>query len=159
MLNKVDLTNGKVIVKELTSNGARFLNIRDFIDSLSIDELIKYDIGLGAASSRTKKQKLLAQIYTNKILERIKTPFITSDASISDTTKKGGFGIIAVNKQKTDIIYSYKQKIDTDDAQKGELAGVESSLNLINQNIFPNEKRIAILCDCKNVIKYITNTN
>ena len=106
-----------------------------------------------------EKQKLLAQNYTNKILEKIKTLFITSDASISDTTKKGGFGVIVVNKQKTDIIYSHKEKIDTNDAQKGELAGVESSLTLINENIIPNEKRIAVLCDCKNVIKYITNTN
>ena len=107
MLNNVDLKNGKVIVKELTSNGVRFLNIRHLIDTLSIDEIIKYDIGLGAASSRTEKQKLLAQNYTNKILDKIKTPFITSDASISDTTKKGGFGVIVVNKQKTDIIHSY----------------------------------------------------
>ncbi len=55
---------------------------------MEIDDLHKYNVGLGAASSRTEKQKIMAQNYTDKILKKIKTTWITSDASISKKSNK-----------------------------------------------------------------------
>ena len=71
--------------------------------------------------------------------------------------KKGGFGIIAVDKNKN-IIYENKQEIETEDAQLGEIVGIKNALDIIiNKDIIIREKEIAIVCECKNAIKIITN--
>ena len=99
----------------------------------------------------------MAQNYTDKVLKNIKTTWLTTNASINSTRKSGGYGIIAVDKNKN-VIYENKQEIDTEDAQYGEIVGIKNVLDIIiNKKIIINEKEIAIVCDCKNAIKIITN--
>eukprot|EP01084_Bolivina_argentea_P021730 40380_1 len=126
------------------------------IEKMEIDDLHKYNVGLGAASSRTKKQKKLAQEYTDKILGKIKTTWITSDASISSKTDKGGIGIIAINNKKEEI-FEMKEKVDTNDAQYGEIYGIKRIFDKIIENKIKIKEKVAIICDCKNAIKIITN--
>ena len=99
----------------------------------------------------------MAQKYADKIIDNIKTTWITTDASINNKINKGGFGIIAINKNK-DIIYQNKHRIDTNDAQFGEILGINNALeSIIQKKKIISDKKIAIICDCKNAIKIITN--
>ncbi len=155
-LNSTDLKKGMIVVRENYNNKTHYMNIRKLIESFSINDLQKYNVGLGAASSRTDKQKKMAQNYTDEVLKRIKSTWITSDASINNNTEKGGYGLIAINKNN-EIIYKEKDTLNTNDAQLGELTGIYNSLLIVKNKKIKIENEIAFVCDCKNAIKIITN--
>ncbi len=156
LYHKNDLREGKIVVRTIQSNQLIYQNIRPLIEDMSMPDLQKYNIGLGAASSRTDKQKQMAQLYTQKVLDSINSTIITSDASINQSTKKGGIGILAFTTSGQNI-YQTSERVDTDDAQYGEIYGIRRILQLIVSNDIPIQKQVAILCDCKNAIKIITN--
>ncbi len=122
-----------IIVRTLHNNQITYTNIRHLINNMTIPDLEKYNIGLGAASSRTQKQKQKAQQYTNKIFNSIKTAFVTTDASIHKKNKKGGIGILAVDKLNKEI-YENNWQIETEDAQYAEIYGIKKTLDLIEIN-------------------------
>eukprot|EP01084_Bolivina_argentea_P114337 203580_1 len=101
-----------------------------------------------------KNKKKMAQDYTDKVLNKINTTWITTDASINNKTNKGCYGLIVINTNKK-VRYKKKEKIDTDDAQLGEMIGMKNILFLIKEKIIKQEKEFAIVCDCKNAIKII----
>ena len=162
LLNKTDLKKGNIIVREYKDEKIIFTNIRDLIESLSLEEMYIYNIGLGAASSRTEKQKQKAQKYTDETFKKIKDKgliSINSDASINNKIQKAGWGLIVVDKEQEKIIKTKTGRIDTNDAQKAEMGGILNSLKTIQEINTENEECIAIICDCKNAINYITGNN
>ncbi|MCP4141338.1 MAG: hypothetical protein GY755_13825 [Chloroflexi bacterium] len=154
--NEEDIKKGMIIVRQKINNRIIQTNIRNLIDKMEISDLHKYNVGLGAASSRTDKQKILAQEYTNKIISNIKTDWITSDASINKKLKQGGIGILAINKNNQET-FRMCESLETEDAQFGEIYGIKRILDMIIKNKIKSKNNIAIVCDCKNAIKIITN--
>eukprot|EP01083_Nonionella_stella_P077546 211813_1 len=51
---------------------------------MSLPNIEKYNVGLGAATTRTMKQKRMAQLYTDKVLNRLQMPIVTYDAQMAE---------------------------------------------------------------------------
>ena len=149
-----DLKRGKIIVRNRTPTGIKLINIRHKILNLEITKLENYNIGLGAASTRTAQQKIMAQKYTDKIIAQIKTNAIVTDGSIHQKEEKGGIGIVHFSPEKKIMFNQYHLRIDTDDAQVAELAGLLRSVQICEEI----QEDITILCDCKTAINYIKHT-
>ena len=161
-LYKEDLARGKIIVRARnTNNELEYINIRKWIDSLELPQLHQYNIGLGSASTRTEKQKQMAQQYTqtNKMIREAPTNIIFVDGSIHPRSnylnKKGGFGGILINKKKNQITTQFYEKTKTNDPQEAELHGLYAAIQLASQQI---QNKTTIFCDCKNAINYINGT-
>eukprot|EP01083_Nonionella_stella_P229735 812806_1 len=75
-LNKTDLREGHIVCRMVNpiTNTIQIKNIRDLIESMSLPNIEKYNVGLGAATTRTMKQKRMAQLYTDKVLNRLQMP-------------------------------------------------------------------------------------
>ncbi len=154
--NREDIKEGMILVRNKTDNNIIYTNIREMIERMEIEDLHKYNVGLGAASSRTDKQKKMAQEYANQIIKNIKTDWVTSDASINKKLEQSGIGILAINKKGKET-FKLCESIETEDAQYGEIFGINRILDMIIENKITNNKQVAIVCDCKNAIKIITN--
>ena len=147
-----------------------YTNIRHLIDNMEIKELVKYNIGIGAATNRTAQQQELAQKYTNKIIQNSSNHIIFVDGSINikddpRTTQQrkhlkqgyGGYGGIVMNKRNQKILEHFKDKVNTNDPQYAELEGIKAALNIAEHMYHVMQiKEISILCDCKNAVKYIS---
>ena len=166
-----DLEKGKIVARTKAHIGApiRYRNIRDTIDSLSIPQLIQYNVGMGSATSRTKNQKIVADMYTKRIIQAAYDFIIFTDGSIDTKNDKrpkeiqkaskeghGGYGGVMINKQTDQIHKQYCDKINTNDPQLTELHAINTALKILPklpQEIHNNQ--ISILSDCKNAVNYI----
>ena len=52
-----DIQKGKIVVRIKCKQQIQYLNIRHLINALSTPEMHRYEIGLGIATTRTKKQQ------------------------------------------------------------------------------------------------------
>ena len=118
---------------------------------MEITGLEQYNIGLGAASTRTQKQKELAQIYTNRIFQRVQGEVILTDGSINQKEKKGGLGGVVFDNNTSETLETFAHPVDTDDAQEAELAG----LLIATRIALKRDDNTTIICDCKNAINYL----
>ena len=104
-------------------------NIRNWLDSLMLPELEKYQIGLGSASTRTAAQKRRAIAYTNQIIAKIPcNAFIifTDESVLNNAEKHGGCGgSLTINGKEVD---HFSKAIETNDAQVAELEGINEAL-------------------------------
>ena len=154
IINSNDLANGKIIVRQLIEQTAtiEYRNIRPLIDSLSIPDLDKYNIGFGSASNRSPNQKLRARRYTDQLVAQIPNNHIiiyTDGSVLNNNEKNGGCGgSLTENNTETQ---SFSVPLRTGDAQVTELNGILEALKCINTK----NKTIHILCDCRNVTKYL----
>ena len=111
-----DLEQGKIIVRTEHNNKIHYTNIRKQIENLTVPQLKNYNIGLGAANTRTANQTKLAKKYTQQILDRATDHIILVDASINnqddtrtpiqkkiEKTGHGGYGGIHIDKTKNKI--------------------------------------------------------
>ena len=158
-----DLKQGKIVARIITEEGyISIRNIREYIESLEISQLEKYDIGLGSASTRTAKQKELAERYIHKLIEIAGDRIIFPDGSIkpgpnNKPSNEGGFGGVAYNKMKQGATHNFYEPIHTNDPQMAELYGIYASIQLANKLYADNPyQTITILCDCKNAVRYVT---
>ncbi len=159
-----DIKAGKIIVRQIIDNIIYHRNIRELIESLTITELENYNLGLGAATTRTSKQKKLAQKYTNRVISEIVGIMINTDGSIHSAGQKvggyGGIGIVITDiNTKTDI-QTLKFSIPTNDPQQTEIKGIKESLKYIQNNYhhITHTDNYTILCDCKCAVNYTNNT-
>ena len=159
-----DLEAGKIVTRVNSKGITHYMNIREKLEQMTIPQLQNYNIGLGAAGTRTRKQKELAKIYTEKIINQASNNIIFVDGSINTKDNKtpaeiqkiqqtgyGGYGGIHITKRNNQIHNYFWDKINTNDAQKSELQGIYTALKLAHQIEAPE---ITILCDCKNAVKY-----
>ena len=167
-----DIQRGKIVTRTITNTGdIQYRNIRNLIETLTIPELQAYNIGLGSAHNRTHKQKILAQQYTNNVIENAHDTIIVVDGSINTKdnpmsqskqkqtrTGYGGYGGITINKNTQQTITTFKGLVNTNDSQLAELHGIHAALQQtieIYHNM--NVNNFTILCDCKNATKYVNN--
>ena len=169
-----DIKEGKIIVRCIEGKTVNYRNIREDIKNIPIKELQNYNLGFGSATTRTPKQKLLANHYTNEIIRQAEGIIISSDGSISHKTTKhgknkpaspsnishnGGYGAIIYDKLKNKNIGEIKGRVKTNDSQMAELYGICASMNHIissHTDKAPNTNfTYTILCDCYNAVKII----
>ena len=154
-VNKQDLRKGKIVVRTKTEDQQIHIhNIRKSILNLEVTKLEQYNIGLGAASTRTAQQKIKAQKYADKIIAQLTTTAIMTDGSINQKEKKGGIGLTHFDPTKQQELSSCNYAINTEDAQVAELAGILKATQISKDY----KKDVTILCDCKTAINYIKNT-
>ena len=130
------------------------LNIRAILDKHTFKEIENYNIGIGAASSRTTAQKQLANKYTNiKLKELHDTLAIATDGSILDKKqKRGGYGGVIFKNNNT--LYQFHGALQTDDSTTAELTAIHKALTLLhNKNV--KSQKIIIHSDSKAAIKMI----
>ena len=127
------------------------------IEAYELTDLTMYNIGLGSASTRTKNQKIKAQEYTNKIMDSINGLMLLSDGSINHRViNGGGYGGLIANIKTGEVISTWSNNMNTNDAQFTELQGINYALDQLRITSI-NNKSIDILCDCKNVVNYIND--
>ena len=165
---KEDLQQGKIVVRTMVINDKMgYINIREYIETMTLPQLEYYNIGLGTAATRTSKQKKLARKYIEKILDTSADNLIIVDGAINTKdnpkpTKQqkieksgyGGYGGIHISQSTNKIHHYFYNKINTNDAQETELNGINTALQLAEQ-ITATE--ITMLCDCKNAVEYSNN--
>ena len=130
---------------------------------MELPDLERYNIGLGSASKRTPAQKARAIKYTNHVVAQIpkNRAIIYTDGSVLDNEgQKGGCGgsLTKNTGNKWSETASFSKTIKTGDAQVTELHGVLEAVRLINteeKQINKKEMIYHILCDCRNVTKYV----
>ena len=164
VIYKQDLRRGKIVVRTADEKNEQtgFTNIRHMIENMTLPELHNYEIGLGSATTRTSKQKLLARKYTNKVIQQASDHIIFTDGSIhfdnrNKPTQQGGCGGILINKSTGETLDQFCESMKTSDPQQAELHGILVAVQLANKLYKENKKNTTILCDCKNAVNYITN--
>ena len=157
-----DLSSGKLIVRHYKEGQIRYLNIREILESFTIQQFTQYNIGLGSASNRTTSQKIAARLYADKLTEPLQGTIIATDGSIhkksSKKNPKGGYGLAIIHKtpQQTHIMNEIYQHVRTNDPQITEIKGVLRAVDTLTNNIHNIQtNQIHILCDCINVVNYI----
>lgn len=156
-----DLQQGKIIARTKTeTNKLTILNMRNQIERMTIP--YHYNLGLGSATTRTTKQKRLANQYTKRIIDESDNNIIFVDGSVkfgadNKPTNRGGFGGILINKNNNQTITQFYEHVKTNDPQQAELHGIRAAIQLANK-IYntQNYDRTTILCDCKNAVKCVT---
>ena len=168
-VSKEDIENGKIVARKLNEEGkVEYINMRKFIEQMPLHKLQSYNLGFGSASTRTDKQKKLANEYAKVIIELINEPFFSTDGSIKKIIENeidnsiGGYGAVLVNHETNQEICTIEGSLYTNDSQKAELHGVNACLSKIiymkehqTNEYINNSKNITILCDCLSAINYI----
>ena len=163
-----DLQAGKIICRIKISNKHQntgeasmiLLNIRSWMIETAPMHLSNYNIGLGAAGTRTQYQKMRAQEYTQKVISDCKKDgdIIYVDGSIHSRATQahqfGGAGIIRLdNRNKSQS--AFMGQVETKDAQQAELSAIEHALRLLRDGEIKTRGTEHILCDCKNAVNYV----
>ena len=131
------------------------INIRKWMESTAPHLLSKYNIGLGAAGTRTAYQKHRAKQYGKKVIQACQDGGITYvDGSIYKQ-KHGGSGIVRLSDITAKPIAAFMCPVQTADAQQAELTAIEKTLDLMTQDTIQTKAREYILCDCRNAVNYI----
>ena len=173
-----DIREGKIVVRCVEGKTVSYRNIREDIKNIPIKDLQNYNLGFGSATTRTSKQKLLANHYTNEIIRQAEGTIICTDGSISHKTTNcptnhvndkpaspnkishnGGYGAIIFNNTINKSTRELKGRVKTNDSQMAELYGICASINhIINSQTNKSKKSkhtYTILCDCYNAVKII----
>ena len=157
-LHKQDLKQGKILVRQTDNKRTNLTNIRHLLENMTITDLGKYNIGLGAATTRTTQQKNKAKLLTQQIIKKIKTNIIVVDGSIHGNKQKkmGGYGGIIISKNRNNK-KTFSGRAKTGDPQQAELAGINEAITQIqlHEAHKKNPEHYTILCDCKNAVNYV----
>lgn len=166
-----DIRQGRIICRvaiaqdtsDINPDMIEITNIRPWMRETCPEALSNYDIGLGAAGTRTPYQKRLAAKFTHKMLEilRKKGRITYVDGSILNGSSiiklYGGAGIIRLTKEGA-LEIALMGKVETMDAQQAELSAIEYALQALVQEDIQPTKREYILCDCRNAVNYINRS-
>ena len=125
--------------------------MRKNIEELSLTQLQNYNIGMGTASNQTTKQTILAQKYTQHIINKATNDVILVDASINsqedprthvqrkiEQTGCGGYEGFHITKNNNKIKRYFHQTINTNDAQAAKLQGIATAMEIAKD--IQNEK-------------------
>ncbi len=130
-----DIKAGKIVVRQKINNQIYYTNIRDIIETLTVPELEHYNLGIGAASTRTDKQKKLADKYTKNLIKTLQGMMIHVDGSVLDNEdtnnnnnkpnnprpknkkKHGGYGAVVNDLSTKTDIKTFKGRVKTNDPQ------------------------------------------
>ena len=160
-----DLQNSKIVVRAQKPDGTiTYQNIRSIVNTFSTPQMEQYNVGIGAAGTRTNTQKQKAYQYIKNTTKRDKGHKIAVDGSCCYTKGKkanhGGWGAVNFSDHPNLELATIHQEIQgtapTGDPQKAEISGILRVLEAINRST-PTNEVFHIYCDCKNAVKSVNN--
>ena len=157
MMCRIKMESGE---QDINSTEICLLNIRCWMMETAPIHLSNYNIGLGAAGTRTPYQKRKAYEYSRKVIRDCKNDggITYVDGSIHSSAsylaQYGGAGIIRLDSMGV-LESAFMGQIETKDAQQAELSAIEHALRLMRDGDIQAQEREHILCDCKNAVNYV----